>query len=476
MRRARAVIARVMPGRRRRLPPLPPSFLWGVGTSDHQCEAWDPAHEDVWDVWERTAPHRRPRGLATDFWHRWEEDVQLAHSLGCNTFRFSIAWARVEPEPGRFDPEAFTHYRRIVDRLRSLDMTPIVTLLHFAWPRHLEGAGGLRGPGFPGHFARYAEEAAKRLGPGVGYWITINEPTALPFGFLRPWWQFYDVMPPGTVGISSADQARNTAHVMRNLFLGHTQARAAIRAVHPGARVGANPFVLGLPTWLQKWLDLRTERTRDPEQMVKKEVTRVARRPSAIGRLLEGPRKALAVFSTMFNTNWWYLGMAGRLPEFLCPPECAGQLDFVGFDYYWGIPSVRLKDVMQLYDSMRQRFEKAPVHAGGLYRLLKFYSKMFPGRELIVIENGSVESADGVKRGSYIRRHVRQVQRARASRVPVTGYLCWSITSNREWGLPFTPHSDFGLFHVDLDGDPHLTRVPTVAGGMYKEIIAAGGA
>jgi beta-glucosidase/6-phospho-beta-glucosidase/beta-galactosidase len=168
--------------------------------------------------------------------------------------------------------------------------------------------------------------------------------------------------------------------------------------------------------------------------------------------------------------------MAGRLPEFLCPPECAGQQDFVGFDYYWGIPSVRLHDLMQLYDSMRQRFEKAPVHAGGLYRLLKFYSKMFPGQELIVIENGSVESADGVKRGSYIRRHVRQVQRARARKIPVNGYLCWSITSNREWGLPFTPHSDFGLYHVALDDDPHLMRVPTVAGEIYKGIIAARGA
>ena len=81
-----------IPGvRRRRLPPLPESFLWGVGNSDHQTEAWDPAHEDVWDVWERGAPHRRPRGLGTDFWNRWEEDVQLAHGLGCNAFRFSVA-------------------------------------------------------------------------------------------------------------------------------------------------------------------------------------------------------------------------------------------------------------------------------------------------------------------------------------------------------------------------------------------------
>src|SRR5258706_2818534 len=217
-------------------------------------------------------------------------------------------------------------------------------------------------------------------------------------------------------------------------------------------------------------------RTRAPERRWRREERRVARPPSALGRLIEGPRKALGVFPTMFNTNVWYLGMAGRLPEFLCPAECVGQQDFVGFDYYWGIPTVRIKDLMRLYDSMRQRFENAPVHAGGLYRLLKFYAKMFPGQEILVIENGSIESADGVKRGSYIRRHVRQVQRAHADGIPVNGYLCWSITSNREWGLPFSHNSDFGLFHVALDKDPHLLRVPTVAGEMYKSIIANRGA
>jgi len=33
------------------------------------------------------------------------------------------------------------------------------------------------------------------------------------------------------------------------------------------------------------------------------------------------------------NTNWWYLGLAGKLPEFLCPSECIRRLDFIGFDY-----------------------------------------------------------------------------------------------------------------------------------------------
>src|SRR5205814_115570 len=59
-----------------------------------------------------------------------------------------------------------------------------------------------------------------------------------------------------------------------------------------------------------------------------------------------------------------------------------------------------------------------------------------------------------------------------AARLPVPGYVCWSITSNREWGLPFLGSSDFGLFHVDLDGDPELRRTPTAAATVYAAEIA----
>ena len=54
-------------------------------------------------------------------------------------------------------------------------------------------------------------------------------------------------------------------------------------------------------------------------------------------------------------------------------------------------------------------------------------------------------------------------------KIPI--YICWSITSNREWGLPFGPGNDFGLYHIDLDSDPDLKRVPTTAVEVYKGII-----
>jgi beta-glucosidase/6-phospho-beta-glucosidase/beta-galactosidase len=55
--------------------------------------------------------------------------------------------------------------------------------------------------------------------------------------------------------------------------------------------------------------------------------------------------------------------------------------------------------------------------------------------------------------------------------VPLLAYICWSITSNREWGLPFDAGSDFGPYHIGLDTDPHLRRTPTEASRIYAGII-----
>jgi beta-glucosidase/6-phospho-beta-glucosidase/beta-galactosidase len=91
---------------------------------------------------------------------------------------------------------------------------------------------------------------------------------------------------------------------------------------------------------------------------------------------------------------------------------------------------------------------------------------------VVVVENGCVTIADGVQRADYLERHVREVEEAAAAGVNIAAYLCWSITSNREWGLPFSPHTDFGLYHVDLDGDPELKRQSTPAADVYRRLIA----
>ncbi len=694
---------------------------FGVATADHQCEAYD-GRDDIRDVWERVRG-LVGRGKATDFWNRYDEDVQLAKSLGCTAFRLSLSWARLEPEPGVWSDEAFTHYRGVLQSMHDAGMIAVVTLVHNTWPLHVQAAGdgaGLLDAEFPDRVAHFALIVAQRLGDLIDYYVSLNEPNQLVFGYVKGFWMRAYAMPPGQPPYrTSEEQMDDVLKLIPNLFRAHAAARGAIRSVHPEAKVGANPLVLGLPRWLERWIDGMATRLRSRQQVVRQarrlsqssvlesgkvdisiaqitltkdredealfsepyytahlaalhattsplppdaehwqgrigvvadtlpasmfggyfpaatalyfrdaasaaqalrakqidvyfddDVTlrqflngdlTLARLPghgqhfaiamafgsrallntvdralrdfkrthpelpdvlnrktvADIGRELSIPaavpdlddsverirkrgvlragvhpgvhglcdrsdgqytglepdiarhiaayilndaskvqfvplrgerrmsatrswlraffnlRKTFAMFGTLLGTNWWNLGMAGKLPAFLCPPDCAGALDYVGLDYYWGVPAFWPGQLHRLSAAAEFHYASAPVWPSALETILGEHAEAFPGKPIIVIENGCVVSADGFTRAKYLEAHVREVRRAIEHGVPVIAYLCWSITSNREWGLHFDENSDFGLFYIDLDNDPDLKRVPTESSAAYAQLIAS---
>src|SRR5260221_467147 len=249
---------------------FPETFRFGVATADHQCEDYVAEYEDVTDVWER-ASNKTLRGKATDFWARYGEDVALAQSLGCTAFRFSLSWARLEPRPGQYNEAAFDHYHELIAAVRAARMEPIVMVVHFAWPLHIEARGGLISPDFPAIFARYMAEIAKRFGQEVRYWIPINEPTLMAGGYLNFGGGTNYNLPPGfPEGTSLQEQVEAVSNLMRNLFLAHTAARKALKQVNPEAQVGCNPHVLGLPGWLGRLLDRNVLSLRSRDEMLRK--------------------------------------------------------------------------------------------------------------------------------------------------------------------------------------------------------------
>ena len=90
-------------------------------------------------------------------------------SLGFNTYRFSIEWARIEPEAGEFSRAALDHYRRVLAACHEHGLTPIVTYHHFTSPRWFAAKGGWE------VFARCCERATAHLGDLIGAACTINE-------------------------------------------------------------------------------------------------------------------------------------------------------------------------------------------------------------------------------------------------------------------------------------------------------------
>jgi len=256
---------------------MPQKLKFGVATADHQCEAYD-GHDDIRDVWERVRG-LVPRGKATDFWNRYHEDVELARGLGCSVFRLSLSWARLEPEPGVWNDEAFAHYRDLLQSLRSAGMSAVVTLVHNTWPLHVQAAGAGAGPldkGFPDRVARFAQEVAQRLGDLIDDYVTLNEPNQLVYGWIKGFWMRAYAMPPGQPPYESGDaQMDDVLTLIPNLFRAHAKAREAIRRIRPSARAGTNPLVLGLPQWLQRWIDRNATHLKSPED-VKRQAARIA--------------------------------------------------------------------------------------------------------------------------------------------------------------------------------------------------------
>ncbi len=213
----------------------PDGFIWGAATAAHQVEGgnWN---SDWWE-WEHNPASLcvEPSGDACDQYHRYEADFDLMVELGIPTYRFSVEWARVEPEPGEFSAAALGHYRRVVEAARERGINPMVTLHHFTNPRWLTSDGGWANEAVVGRFSGYAERVVDALGDLVDDWCTINEPNIVAtFGYLN------GIFPPGHMDFAEREAA-NTHFVAA-----HQAALQAIKSKRPGARAG---LTIALHEW-----------------------------------------------------------------------------------------------------------------------------------------------------------------------------------------------------------------------------------
>ncbi len=203
---------------------FPDHFLWGASTSSYQVEGGI-EHTD----WAHAAGEGRvpPTGRACDHYHRFEEDVTIAHSLGHNAHRFSIEWARVEPKEGEFDEEAIEHYRSVLRALRKRNIEPMITLWHVTLPLWFSESGGFLSPDAPDMFARYCAYMVDKLGDLCTHFYTMHEPTMYATQSYRE-----GQWPPFERSFLKC------MRVERALTRSHRAAYRAIKNVHNGFVVG----------------------------------------------------------------------------------------------------------------------------------------------------------------------------------------------------------------------------------------------
>jgi beta-glucosidase len=442
---------------------FPKDFLWGTATAAYQVEgAWnvDGRGETVWDRFSHTPGNVKGAytgDVSCDDYHRYPGDIALMKQMNMRSYRYSIAWSRIQPTgEGAVNQKGIDYYKRLTDAVLAAGMRPLVTLYHWDLPQPLEDKGGWPNRDTAARFADYAEIALKALGDRINTWAIFNEPwvfTYLGYGS--------GVHAPGKQDFDLFLKASHTVNLAQG------DAFRAIKAIAPKSKVGS-AFSMSSTT----------PATSSPEDAA------AAKRFDA------------------FN-NVWFLETAlrGRYPEAFVhgvPLETMGvqsgdekrmtaPLDYIGVNYYFRQIVANLKTpapTKPSYDAMGFDHYNGKegaltdfgweVYPRGMYEIVQRVSQDYK-LPIEITENGcsygDYPDASGrvndVRRIHYYREHLRELALAIHDGADVRGYHSWSILDNFEWGEGYTQR--FGMVFVDF---PTQRRFMKDSGKWYSRVAA----
>ncbi|MGH7788119.1 MAG: glycoside hydrolase family 1 protein [Candidatus Binatia bacterium] len=383
---------------------FPDGFVWGTATAAHQVEG-NNINSDFWLL--EHAPgtlFAEPSGDACDHLHRYPQDIRLLRQLGFGAYRFSLEWARIEPEEGWFSHAALDHYRRMLASCLEQGVRPCVTFHHFTSPRWFTADGGWEEAENVDRFLRYCERTERHLGDLIDTAYTINEANLLAT------LSVCGVMPHDGFKHKApfiADVARRCGSSLERFgpfFLGHpmrisdTMLEAHIRA-RTVLKSGRGSFPVGITLAMQ-----------DYQAVPGGEAQRDAARARSFDPFLDAARDDDFVGVQTYSRQRF--GPDG--PE---GPEPGVPMLGMGYEFW-------------------------PEALEATIR----YAQQRAGVPIYVTENG-IGTTDDDQRLLYVRRALAGVANCLRDGLDVRGYFYWSLMDNFEWLFGYTPR--FGLVAVN---------------------------
>jgi beta-galactosidase len=456
---------------------FPKGFIWGTAISAFQTEMGSSVESDYsgtdWYEWANSEEIIKERLVSGDkpqdgdgFWDNYEEDMKRARSLGNNSIRMSIEWARIFNDPtfdvdGGFrrnangepltfteakntleklksmaDNEVMSHYSKMVDFAHSIGLKVFMTLYHWPLPSWLHQpvkchkdidtatSKGWLDIRTIEEFAKYAFFISKTIGPKVDCWETINEPEVIAMnGYLSGRSSGF---PPGLESIPL------TFKVERNLAFAHNLAYKILKKnTNRETGIGTAP----------PYFEPAGDDKKDAEM-------------AETARYLNNEWILNAAIKGEFDNN-----LSGvpdeKIPDF-------GQADYVGIDYY---TRVRVKyseneqyagvlpmKVLPCEDCSDFQWD---IYPEGIRRVSRWIYDRY-GKPIYILENGIADATDQ-KRGRFIAGHLNSLSQAISKdRIPVKGYFHWSLFDNFEWASGYSMR--FGLYSVDYKTKERVKR------------------
>ena len=421
-------------------------FFVGAATAAHQVEG-NNIHSDYWA--QEHLPHTsfaEPSGDACDHYNRYEEDIHLLAEAGLNAYRFSIEWARIEPEEGKFDENEIEHYRKVIVCCKENGVEPIVTMMHFTSPLWLIQKGGWENESTIEYFRRYVSYVIEKLGSELNYICTINEANmGLQLAAISKRFQLM-----AEQAAKNAKEAEGSVQVGMNF-------EKMMENMKYAAMENAEIFGTAQP---QVFVSSRTPEgdilVMKAHQAAKEAIKE--RYPNIkVGITLSMHDLQALEGGEQFVKDAWNEEFMHYLPYIQ-------DDDFLGVQNYtrtlYGpegqLPSPEGAELTQM------DYEFYPE---ALENVIRKVHEDFKG-DLIVTENG-IATADDSRRVEFITRALRGVKNCVEDEIPVKGYFYWSLLDNFEWQKGFS--MTFGLIAVNRATQKRIPKDSLKYLGSYSK-------
>ncbi|MCD5322250.1 MULTISPECIES: GH1 family beta-glucosidase [Pontibacillus] len=434
-------------------------FIFGTATSSYQIEgAVNEAGRtpSIWDTFSLT-PGKVNNGdtgdVACDHYNRFEEDIEIIKSLGVDSYRFSIAWPRVFPHEGQYNPEGMAFYKRLATRLKEEGIRPFVTLYHWDLPQWAYEKGGWTNRESINWFMEFAEKCFEELDDVVDMWITHNEPWCVAMlGY------YEGVHAPGHQNLQEAIQ------VAHHLLLSHGMAvqyyKETLKKDKPiGITLNLSPVY--------------------PASVEEMDYTAAQHFDGYLNRWFLDP-----VFKGSYPEDMKALyGKNGCDFDFIHDGDLeliSIPCDFFGINFYNRALIEASADHPFLYQHAESDYPKTGMgwdispneFRELIYRVREDYTRL----PIFITENGAafddqLEEDGTVKdegRKSYVEQHLETIAALNEEGMGIQGYYLWSLLDNFEWAFGYDKR--FGITYVDFKTQKRYVKD---SAKRYTEIVRA---
>lgn len=401
-------------------------FLIGAATAAHQVEG-NNTNSDCWA--QEQMPHssyKEKSGIACDHYNRYSEDIKLMKKAGLNAYRFSIEWARIQPEEGVFDDSQIEHYRDVIRCCKENGLEPIVTLFHFSSPIWIIRKGGWEADSVVADFEKYVTYVIRALGSELKYVCTINEANmGLQVAAIS---RRYTLM--AKKAAEAAEKSGGEVQMGLNM-------KAMIENMKFQALENAEAFGTTQPHCFNlggsEHSDLLTMKCHQVAKKVIKELY-----PDIQVGL------SLSLHDLQPVAGGEQRGLETWAEEFTHYLPFIQDDDFLGVQNYTRT-LVGAEEDLPVPDGAERTQMGYEYYPEALEHVIRKVAQDFHGN-LIVTENG-VSTDDDSRRIHFIDVATDGVANCIADGIPVKGYFYWSLMDNFEWQMGFQMR--FGLISVD---------------------------